>query len=775
MDAHQPGRESIFAPLFVTATTAVISLFLLTQPLAAQQSFVTGTVSSETGQPLIGATVNVPNSPYGTLTNSGGAFRLGPLPAGSYNIRISAIGYRDISEQVTLAMGETETLTLQLVARPVELSGVNVSVLRADLQPESSLDDSEVRQSNPRDVGEALRVLPGIDAVRRGPVGLDPVVRGLRETEVGVYLDGTRQFPAGPARMDSPLTHLDPSALERVEVVKGPYALTWGAGNMSAIRVETQPIPPLVPGIVRGRAIAGYDSNLAAVEGAASIFGSTERFGYWLHGAWREGDDYQGGNGVSVPADFLSREVRGKVGYQLAPGSWLSVAGGIQAQDDIDYPGRLLDADYFDASNLAATWEMTPASGVLQSLEAKAYWNRTDHAMDNDEKPTAQPMEGRVPPFALDVDVDSRVTVLGGRLATTLAPRMGLELELGGDVYSANRDAIRTIARRDNGMVMFEDLMWPDATITDAGVFARAAQSVGNGSLTGTLRVDQVWVNADTLGSFFAENVSTVTETEETNFNAAVVGRLPLSPNWSFSIGAGSAVRTADASERFADRIPASKAQTSAEFVGNPELEPERSNQADVWLDGSYSTATVQLNGFYRQVDNYITLAPTSLPKRLPLSPNTVFQYVNGDAEFYGGEASLLLALNEMLSVGAGGSYLYGQDTSLDEPALGVTPLTGRFQVRVQPTETFYVEGNATAVAEQDRISVTRNELMTPGYTVFDLEAGIEVGQGAQIRVGLNNVTDKQYVNHLNARNPFTTNPIPEPGRVLFARLNYAF
>ena len=35
-----------------------------------------------------------------------------------------------------------------------------------------------------------------------------------------------------------------------------------------------------------------------------------------------------------------------------------------------------------------------------------------------------------------------------------------------------------------------------------------------------------------------------------------------------------------------------------------------------------------------------ISRTPTDLPKRLPLSPPTVFRYINGTATFYGGELS---------------------------------------------------------------------------------------------------------------------------------------
>lgn len=45
-----------------------------------------------------------------------------------------------------------------------------------------------------------------------GPLDLDPVVRGLRESQVGIYLDGTRMLPASPSRMDSPLNPPDPGS-----------------------------------------------------------------------------------------------------------------------------------------------------------------------------------------------------------------------------------------------------------------------------------------------------------------------------------------------------------------------------------------------------------------------------------------------------------------------------------------------------------------------------------------------------------------------------------
>src|SRR5699024_183834 len=104
--------------------------------------------------------------------------------------------------------------------------------------------------------------------------------------------------------------------------------------------------------------------------------------------------------------------------------------------------------------------------------------------------------------------------------------------------------------------------------------------------------------------------------------------------------GLGTVARSADATELYSDRFPSSKAQTSAEFVGNPQLLPERSYEADIWVSAVYPKFSFSANGFARQLHNYITLKPTSLPKRLPLDPNSVFAYRNGTADFNGFEIS---------------------------------------------------------------------------------------------------------------------------------------
>lgn len=759
--------------------TLLFLLVFISPCLSYAQSgtLIEGTVlDASTFEPIAGANVIIPELNRGAATNSEGVFSIPSVSEGSYIIEISFLGFQTKTLSITVSNDDPVVLIVELSPSGILMEGIVVTSLRPDLQTDAQLGQDQIRKANPRDSGELLRSVNGVDAVRRGAIGLDPVIRGLRETEVGTYLDGTRIFPAGPARMDSPLSHLDPMMIESIEVVKGPYALNWGAGNMSAIRVQTKSLQSINKPI-GGRVIGGYDSNFNTIESGLSLYGRTGRTGYLISGARRSGGDYESGNGTSIPGNYLSQEIRGKLDIETGSTSNLILSLGYQYQDDIDYPGRLLDADFFETYNALAAWEWTPDSGVFKNLKAKAYLNNVSHGMNNDNKPTAQPNPDRMPPFALAVTVDTKNYVYGGQLVAVLNTGDQWEWEIGSDIYSSFRDATRRIARRDNGNELFFDLMWPGATITDLGIYNRLSHSFSDRlSATASLRLDFVSAGTDTISQFFVDNVSTDLDRRETNVSASATMNYSLSETWSVGLGAGTVVRTADATERYSDRIPASKAQTSAEFVGNPGLKPERSTQADLWIDARYDRVHLSVNGFLRQMDQYITLEPTDLPKRIPLSPDTVFRYINGSAQFAGFDVSLNYRFLDQWRIKGELSYLYGEDTELNEPALGVSPLSGSAGLRYDFAEIpLFLESTFQFVSSQDRISAARGEQSTDGYTLADFQSGWSVTRNISLQFGIKNIFDTQYVDHLNARNPFTSAPIAEPGRVIFGDLSIRF
>ncbi len=747
----------VLPPILPLLLALVLAAFV-PPGLTAQTGTLQVEVVDETDRPVAVATVQVVGTARGAFTDADGRATISDILVGDRRVLVRRTGFRDQESVVRIEENRTASLTVVLRPAPIRLEGIDVRVFRPASTPDVRLGERAIREANPQDVGELFRSLPGLDAIRRGGLGMDPVVRGLRDTQVGAYVDGMRTLPGGPGGMDTPLSHVDPSAVRSMEVVKGPYALTWGPGNLSAIRVETQQVPPPGTGPVAGHSFFGYNTNLGAVETGVELSGAGQRTGYVLSGAWRGSGDYESGGGVEVPGSFRSGEVRGRVAHQPSPSSTLTLGGWLQAQRDIDYPGRPMDAEWFDTYSGSLRWEHAPAAGVLRELDAMVHVYSVDHRMNNENKPAPMRMA-----------TVSSVDMVGGRLSTLLEPGRGWTLEAGGDGFTALHFAEARPANPD----MPRRLIWGDVRITNLGFFTRAQRGLGPVEVAGTVRLDVFRSDADRADAFFLENVTDELSASEERLSGAATLTFPLDDAWALSVGAGTVVRPGDANERYSNRHPSKRMQVGAEFVGDPGLRAERSNQVDLWIEGSYPRWTASLNLFAQQIRDQISIEATDLP---PRAAPRVFRYVNGEASYRGAEATASVRLFPSVQLSGSTSYLWGEETSMDEPALGVSPLRAELGLRWDPAEDDrFVEVSSRTVARQDRVAGTRGELETPGYTRVDIQAGHPLPGGVTLRVGVENLLDREYNNHLNAVNPFTATPVPEPGRVAFVRLGLSF
>ena len=364
---------------------------------------VTGSVTDAQGLALPGATIVLRTAERvfvaSTVTDRAGGFAFAAVPAGDYLLAASLLGFAPREEPVTAGSAGADgvAVTLEVGAFSQE---VRVTALMPEVATELAVPAAAIERRVARDLAQSLRGHAGVTALRRGAINLDPSVRGLYAEQIGVFVDGTRTFAAGPARMDSALSHVSPHALRSLRVVRGPYALTWGAGTLSAIQAET--FKPAFGGDefrLGGRAGYNYGSNGGASDGFASLFGSSGRVRFAFQHNTRTGSDHADGNGDVVEGDYESFDTRWDAGARLGGRTLLEYSGGHQKQNDVDYPGRILDATFFSTRSHALAFSHTPAAGTLTEIAGRAYVNRKDHLMNNDGKPTAMRDPMRTPPF----------------------------------------------------------------------------------------------------------------------------------------------------------------------------------------------------------------------------------------------------------------------------------------------------------------------------------------------------------------------------------------
>ena len=81
----------------------IFATLLLSGTLLAQTYIISGKVTNTTtGENLIGANVYIASISIGAITNTDGFFTITKVPAGTYTLKASYIGYEPLEEEITV-------------------------------------------------------------------------------------------------------------------------------------------------------------------------------------------------------------------------------------------------------------------------------------------------------------------------------------------------------------------------------------------------------------------------------------------------------------------------------------------------------------------------------------------------------------------------------------------------------------------------------------------------------------------------------------------------
>jgi len=224
--ARQLGSCCLLLALFFAAPTAQ----------AQGTATLRGTVAdSVSGQPLPGLSLGLEGQPGGTATDAQGRFRLSGIAPGSYTLRIGGLGYRAQRLPLTLAAGETRSLTLTVAAAALSLTEVTVS---QPLDPNQSLAaishiDQALRPVN--SAQDLLRLVPGLFIAQHAGGGKAEQIflRGFdvdHGTDFAVSIDGLPVNMVSHAHGQgyADFHFVIPETVEQLKVYKGPYTARFG-------------------------------------------------------------------------------------------------------------------------------------------------------------------------------------------------------------------------------------------------------------------------------------------------------------------------------------------------------------------------------------------------------------------------------------------------------------------------------------------------------------------------------------------------------------------
>ncbi|MCX6120925.1 MAG: TonB-dependent receptor [Ignavibacteriales bacterium] len=215
--------------------------FLGSTVLYGQYGKIAGKITDEeTKEPLVGANISLEGTAIGASTDLDGSFTILNVPAGTYDIRASYIGY------------QTKTLTgvkvVGGITRSVEfaLSNTSVQVQSITIVAERPLIEKSAANAVRTQVSEELEKLPlrgvqGYFSIQPGVVVQNGTVymRGSRNEETGYQIEGadTRDVVGTTVRanISGNLITTIPEALEEVSVQSGGFGAEFGGASAGIV------------------------------------------------------------------------------------------------------------------------------------------------------------------------------------------------------------------------------------------------------------------------------------------------------------------------------------------------------------------------------------------------------------------------------------------------------------------------------------------------------------------------------------------------------------
>ena len=673
-------------------------------------------------------------------------------------------------------------------AQDVVVTASRVEQQLADVNMSVSVITSEdiAEMSGAKTIADLLESkVPGLQVKNDGGQGIDRIkIRGEDAFRTLVMIDGQR-ISEQKSMSGVPLL-IDPSQVERIEIIRGPASVLYGSDAIGgAINIITKKGGEDAFG---ASVSAGIDTASSGKELSGSIYGAVGGWKYRFGGAIRDADNIDTPVGEMPHTEFNSKAANAFLSYDIDPDKTIGLS---LSHFDLDFMSGAISYEPEDFFVDVPEWQRTRGSifGEFKNLTENLARLRIDASYEKNHKLMENFVQqnGIVTPFGTTsmlmdnfADNDLYTTSISIQSDWILGDNHYLitgyefsydDLKAGSETFGHTPSMSITPGVPPvivMGTAPYEKSQDFSGSQTRHSLFASMESSVLNDFVL-NYGVRYTWVDSDmdinTTHSintdFQVGKTSYDTSDGKAIFNFGVTYRgfdnLSLRANWSRGY------RTPLLQELFIDTSMGGELT-----YANPDLKPETSDNFEI--GARYSNGVLTLDGsiFYSQADDYITTIAVG---------DGINKYTNmGEAETLG------LELDASVKVGDFEPYTVltllrreYKENGIKSTKSGTPKLMARYGVRYQNTyDNLLFKFDAYAVSQTKTESWDfQNDQLNEdgsfgGFTTLNLTGGVSFGpkNAYSVDVGLYNLTDKLYQ---------TSDAIYEPGRYFAMKINAAF
>lgn len=752
--------------------TAWVSAMPATVPPKAKLS---GKVVDIKGLPLPGAAIYIHEARTGTVAGIDGQFTTPEVPVGKYLVEISFQGYASHLEVMTIAENISHVFTLKETYAEhdaVTVTGVaSATKVKQSAQPVSIIKRSDMLRSSSTNIIDALgKLVPGVSGLSTGPAISKPVIRGLGYNRVVTIHDGIRQ--EGQQWGDEHGIEIDEYSLQRAEVLKGPASLLYGSDAMAGVLHLITNIP-VEQGTAKGNLMSAFNDNNGLRAISANLAAHDKSgFNWNIYGTSKSAADYRNKyDGRVFNSRFKENNFGGYLGINKSWGYSHLLISSFNQQLGVVEGARDI------ASGAFLIFPESPAERVATNDELNSRKFYTPGQNINHFK----------------IASDNNIAVGSGRLAMNIGFQRNQRKELGDpdaptvpelyfdlktvnyniQYHAAEKNGWRT-AYGVNGMFqqnknLAEEVLIPEYNQFDAGAFIYTKKTFQqNLTLSGGIRGDYRRVT----GKGFMEGTEvkfTGFTKNFSNFSGSVGLSYNANNDVTLKLNVARGYRAPTVSELASNGVHEG---TDRYEFGDTNLKTETSLQFDAGVEINSEHVSINFNGFYNRIQHYIFYGKLTAAAGGDSLVNvdgtdvTAFKFRQSGASLAGFEMNIDLHPHPLdwlhfensfsLVMGQFGQPIDGSNRLpfIPSPRLQ-SELRADFKKAGKGLGNLYFKAELDNVSRQNRIFTGYNtETITDGYTLFNIGAGTDLLHKGKtmfsLHIGLNNITDVAYQNHLS-------------------------
>ncbi|TAG46502.1 MAG: TonB-dependent receptor [Betaproteobacteria bacterium] len=478
-----------------------------------------------------------------------------------------------------------------------------------------------LQQRQSATLGETLSGLPGVSSTYFGPNSSRPIIRGHDSERIRVLENGAASTDAASLSFDHAVP-IDPIAVERIEVLRGPAALLYGG---SAVGGVVNAISNRIPKQLFRTPSFGVSTQFGGAErvqlGAARLDASAGSMSFHLDATRRDTDDLRVPQFTRPDGETVDRVVNSalKSTSAAAGASWIGRDGFIGASID-QYKSRygvvVEDEVTIDMKRDKATLEGRQrfSSGLIREVSGLFASTKYQH----------QELEGT-------------------EIGTTFKNR-GQQWRV--EAKTANVGAWRSVVGLDSETTKFsaigEEAFVPPSKTQSLALFALQQASFGTTDVSFGGRFERSRVSTSEVLTDEGELRFGAADSRRDSLGSASVGVTQrLSKTLSLTGNLAYSERAPSYFERYADGVHVA---TAAYELGNPNLKKERSTQLDLGVTWKHGAHSAQLTAFTSRHRDYISLDATGanfegIGEDGEIESLPIYAFTAVPARFYGLEA----------------------------------------------------------------------------------------------------------------------------------------